>query len=277
MVATGSTPSARRGSTIGRPQVAEAGGVPERRRVVDRRGGSGVATVAALASSGDWVLAVCGDALRRCELVERAAAPARFGGGSVAIASGRLADEAIRDALDEVGEADGGVVLADWAALSRMPEMGARFEHLVLIDPPPFPHLERLVSAPPSAPEGRGGFLHLAWGEAEIEFALRVHEEEWPQRPGLVALYRALSDPDLDPRDALKGAGRYPCSPEVAGRRLRVLEEAGVVRWEQSGATPALGVVSSETKDLEQVEAFVAYRDRYEEGRRFLSRQRQPS
>jgi hypothetical protein len=56
-----------------------------------------------------------------------------------------------------------------------------------------------------------------------------------------------------------------------------VLEEAGVLRWEQSGATPALGVVSSETKDLEQVEAFVAYRDRYEEGRRFLSRQRQPS
>ncbi len=259
------------------PRVAEAGGMPQRRRVVDRRGGSGVATMAALASSGDWVLAVCGDALRRCELVERAAAPARFGGGSVAIASGRFADEAVRAALGEVGEAGGGVVLADWAALSRIPEMGARFEHLVLIDPPPFPHLVRLVSAPPSAPEGRGGFLHLAWGEAEIEFALRVHEEEWPQRPGLVSLYRALSDPDLDPRDALKGAGRYPCCPEAAGRRLRVLEAAGVVRWRQSGATPALGVVSSETKDLEHVEAFVAYRDRYEEGRRFLSRQRQPS
>jgi single-stranded-DNA-specific exonuclease len=259
------------------PRVAEAGGVPERRRVVDRRGGSGVATVAALASSGDWVLAMCGDALRRCELVERAAAPARFGGGRVAIVSGRLADEAVRSALDEVGESGGGVVLADWAALARMPEMGARFGHLVLIDPPPFPHLERLVSAPPSGPEGGGGYLHLAWGDAEIEFALRVHEEEWPQRPGLVSLYRALSEPDVDPRDALKGAGRYPCSPEAAGRRARVLEESGVLRWEQSGATPALGVVSSERKDLEQVEAFVAYRDRYEEGRRFLSRQRQPS
>jgi hypothetical protein len=56
-----------------------------------------------------------------------------------------------------------------------------------------------------------------------------------------------------------------------------VLEEAGVVRWQQVGAIPALGVVSSEAKDLEQLQAFVAYRDRYEEGRQFLSRQRQPS
>jgi hypothetical protein len=55
------------------------------------------------------------------------------------------------------------------------------------------------------------------------------------------------------------------------------LEEAGAVTWQHSGTTPALRVVSSETKDLERVQAFVAYRDRFEEGRRFLSRQRQPS
>jgi single-stranded-DNA-specific exonuclease len=259
------------------PREAETAEAAGRRQVVDRRGSSGVATVAALVSSGASVLALCADALRRCELVERAAAPARFGGGRVAIASGRLADGAAQAAIAELGEEGGGVALADWAALARMPEMGARFEHLVLIDPPPFPHLEQLASAPPSALDGRSGFLHLAWGEAEIEFALRVHEEEWPQRPALVSPYRALNEPDVDPRDALRGTARYPCSPEVAGRRLRVLEEAGAVRWQQSSATPALGVVSSEAKNLEQVEAFVAYRDRYEEGRRFLSRQRQPS
>jgi single-stranded-DNA-specific exonuclease len=260
------------------PQIVEAAGAADRRQVVDRRGSSGVATVAALVSSGDSVLALCADALRRRELVERAAAPARFGGGRVAIASGRLADDAVRAAVAGLGEAGCGVVLADWAALARVPSMAARFEHLVLIDPPPYPHLEQLASAGRS-PRGerRCGFLHLAWGEAEIELALRVHEGEWPLRPALVSLYRALSDPGRALRDALERPGRHPCSPEVAGRRLRVLEEAGAVHWQPSGTTPALRVVSSETKDLELLQSFVAYRDRYEEGRRFLSRQRQPS
>jgi hypothetical protein len=258
------------------PQIVDAAGTADRRQIVDRRGSSPVAAVATLASSGGSVLALCADALRRRELVERAAAPARFGGGRVAIASGRLADDAVGAAVGELGEAGCGVVLADWAALARLPSMAARFEHLVLIDPPPFPHLERLASAGAAGPRP-GGFLHLAWGEAEIELALRVHEGEWPLRTALVSLYRGLSDPDRDLRDALQGAGRHPCSPEVAGRRLRVLEEAGAVRWQPPGTTPALRVVSSETKDLELLEAFVAYRDRYEEGRRFLSRQRQPS
>ena len=260
------------------PPVVDAARAADRRRLVDRRGGSPVAALAALASSGGSVLAVCADALRRRELVERAAAPARFGGGRVAIASGRLADDAGRAAIRELCEAGCGVVLADWAALARAPSMAAPFEHLVLIDPPPYPHLERLVSAGGSAAGAQpGGFLHLAWGEAEVELALRVHEAEWPLRPALVSLYRALSDPDPDLREALQGGGRHPSSPEVAGRRLRVLEEAGAVRWQPSGTTPALRVVSSEAKDLEQLQVFVAYRDRHEEGRRFLSRQRQPS
>lgn len=260
------------------PPIVDAARAADRRRLVDRRGGSPVAALAALASSGSSVLAVCADALRRRELVERAAVPARFGGGRVVIASGRLADDAGRAAIGELCEAGRGVVLADWAALARAPSMAAWFEHLVLIDPPPYPHLEQLVSAGGSAAGAQpGGFLHLAWGEAEVELALRLHEAEWPLRPALVSLYRALSDPDRDLRDALQGGGRHPSSPEVAGRRLRVLEEAGAVRWQPSGTTPALRVVSSEAKDLEQLQAFVAYRDRHEEGRRFLNRQRQPS
>jgi single-stranded-DNA-specific exonuclease len=271
---------AEREATLGDwpPRHIRDTAAPDQRRVVDRRGGSPVAAVATLASSGDSVLALCADALRRRELVERAAAPARFGGGRVAIASGRLADDAARAAVAEMGEAGTGVALADWAALARRPSMAARFEQVVLIDPPPFPHLERLASAARAGGEGHpSGFLHLAWGEAEIELALRVHSEEWPLRPALVALYRALSQPNRDLRDALQGAASLPRSPEVAGRRLRVLEEAGVVRWQRSGTARALRVVSSETKDLERMPAFVAYRDRHEEGRRFLSRRRQPS
>jgi single-stranded-DNA-specific exonuclease len=257
------------------PRQSVDAGAGDDRQVVDRRGSSGVATVATLASSGDSVLALCADALRRRDLVERAAAPVRFGGGRVAIASGRLADDAARAAIAELGEVGCGVALADWAALARMPSLPARFEHVVVIDPPPFQYLEHLAWAGQGA--GTGRFLHLAWGEAEIELALRVHAEEWPLRPTLVALYRALSDPGRDLREALQGDARHPRSPEVAGRRLRVLEEAGAVRWQQSGAARALRVVSSEAKALERLQAFVAYRDRYEEGRRFLSRRRQPS
>jgi hypothetical protein len=56
-----------------------------------------------------------------------------------------------------------------------------------------------------------------------------------------------------------------------------VLEEAGVICWQPSGTTPALRVVSSESKDLDLIRSFAVYRDRCEEGRRFLSSQRQPS
>ena len=101
------------------PELVAGGEGAERREVIDRRGASGVAAVAAVASSGAAVLAVCADALRRRDLVERAAAPIRFGGGEVAIASGRLADGANRDALASVADAGSGVVLADWAALAR--------------------------------------------------------------------------------------------------------------------------------------------------------------
>ncbi len=255
--------------------AADAARAGEPRRVVDRRGESGVAAVASLASSGGSVLVLCADALCRRELVERAATPARFGGGSVAIASGRLAGEAV-EAAAEVGRG-GGVALADWAVLARAPWLSAHFEHVVAIDPPSFPHLERVAS---DAHETRGrnpGFLHLAWGQPEIDLALRVHEAEWPQREALALLYRELRAGERDLRAILRGQGRHPRSPEVVARRLRVLEELETVRWETSGTARALRVVSSEGKDLEHSQAFAAYRERYREGQRFLSRRRQPS
>jgi hypothetical protein len=241
--------------------------------------------VAGLASSGELVLVLCADALRRRGLVERAALPARFGGGLMAIASGRLADAANVAAVSGVADSGSGVLLADWTALARHPLMVGRFEHVVLIDPPPFRAFERLAEATPASASAPA-FLHLAWGEAEVELALRVHEAEWPSRASLAVLFRSLRDaveearaPDgLDEpsiRRLLEGPIRLPAPPEVAARGLRVLEGLGTVRWDRSGAAPLLRVVSSEAKDLEQIDAFVAYRARHEEGRRFLSRRRQ--
>jgi single-stranded-DNA-specific exonuclease len=246
-----------------------------RRAVVDRRGRSGVATVAALASSGEPVLAVCADALRRRALVERAAAPARFGGGALALAAAAHADEKVELAVGAIAEA-GGVALADWPRLERQPGLAARFQHVVLIDPPPEPALESVVDR--SRP---GGFLHLAWGPGEVEFALQAWDAQWPSRPALAGLYRhlqelgaadgAIAAPAL--RAALAGDGAHPRSPEVAARRLRVLSELGLTH--ASGHHGGLSVVSSEGTDLARSEAFTAYRARCEEGRQYLSRRRQ--
>jgi single-stranded-DNA-specific exonuclease len=262
-------------------QTAEAASLAGgRRSIVDRRGRSGVAAVAALASSGESVLVICADALRRRALVEQAAVPQRFGGGSVAIAAGALADQPALAAAGAVRRG-GGVALADWSRLARDPAFAAGFEHVVLIDPPPLPSLEQAVDR--SGP----GFLHLAWGPAEVELSLRWWDAEWPSRPVLGAVYRALreaasADGVLDGdglRRVLRGEGGRPRSPEAAARHLRVLQEVGVVAW-APGADPAAAdaavVVSSTGSDLAQSQAFIAYRERHEEGLQYLRRRRHP-
>ena len=253
------------------PPIAPPSG---RREVVVRRG-SAIAAIAALVSSGATVLAMCADAIRRRELVERAARPARFGGGELAIVSARLPDAAVAAAETRVVAGGCGVVLADWAALARDPGLAARCSHVVVVDPPPFAHLDRLI-------EGGEGYLHRFADGTESEFALRVHADEWPSRSSLAELYRALGANGaggLDPRAArrvLCGESRaHPHAPEVTARAARVLADLGLLSWDGTSPNRTLRVVSSSGTDLEESEAFVAYRDRYEEGRRYLSQRRQ--
>jgi len=254
------------------PQSARVAAGRER---VERSGASATATIAALASCGRRVLALCADAVRRRELVERAARPARFGGGELALVSARLGDSANAAAEARVAVAEAGVVLADWAALARDPGLAARFEHVVVIDPAPFRRLEELA-------EAGEGWLHRVDGPAEAEFALRVHADEWPSRATLAALYRELAaaGPAGIGSEALRalicgGDRAHPRSPEAAARSLRVLVELGVVQWRGTGSNRTVGVVSSSGTDLERSAAFVAYRGRSEEGRRFLNERRQ--
>jgi single-stranded-DNA-specific exonuclease len=242
---------------------------------VVRRTASVVATIAALASSGETVLALCADSLRRRELVERAARPARFGGGEFAILSPRLPDATVAAAEARVLVAGSGVVLADWASLARNPQLASRFAHVVLIDPPPFGHLDRLTRL-------GAGYLHRVHSDAEREFALRVHSDEWPSRSSLADLYRGLgaaAGDGLDPAGArafLCGEARtHARSAEASARMARVLRELELIRWDGSGPSRRLSVVSSTGTDLERSPAFVAYRGRYEEGRTFLTGRRQ--
>jgi single-stranded-DNA-specific exonuclease len=256
--------------------VSGARSGPVRREVVDRRGTSGIAAVAALASSGETVLVLCADALRRRELVERAARPARFGGGEVAVVSQRLGSRPVAERLERLRAACAGVALADWSGVGAEPELAQSFAHVVVVDPAPFAHLDTLARA-------GEGYLHLLCGETETELALRALAEEWPARETLAWQFRALRrkarDGELDSGAAhavLSGAGHpYPRAPEVAARYLRVLAELGLVRWHGFGAEPTLGVVSSKETDLGRSPAFLAYSGRLEEGKRWLSERRQ--
>jgi single-stranded-DNA-specific exonuclease len=259
--------------------VAAASGDNLRREVVDRCDASGVAAVAALASSGETVLVLCADALRRRALVEQAARPARFGGGEVAVVSRRLSRQLARDGLARVRSAGCGVALADWSALDSDPELARGFAHVLTADPPPFAHLRLLA-------EWGEGFLHLLCRQTQNELALRALAEEWPGRELLAWVFRALRR-DAGEEGLLVGAGAqaalcgtanpYPRAPEVAARHVRILEELGLVRWHGSGVDRALGVVSSEDTDLGRSAAFVAYGQRRQEGERCLSEPRQSS
>ena len=256
-----------------REPVAEA---DAKRETVDRRGGSGIAAVAALASSGETVLVLCADALRRRELVERAARPARFGGGEVAVASGRLSADHVARSLARLRAAGSGVALADWPALGADPGLAGAFAHVVVVDPAPFAHLDDLAAV-------GSGYLHVVCGSTETDLALRSLADEWPQRETLAwhfrALRRAASGEALSSSHAfatLSGAGHpYPRAPETAARYVRVLEEVGLVSWHGSDAERSLGVVSSEGIDLGQSPAFQAYGERLEEGKRWLNERRQ--
>ncbi len=246
----------------------------QRREVVDRRDASPVALLASLLSAGSPVLAICADTGRRRGLAERAAAPNRFGGGEAVLSCGHCAREALAAGALRVTAGGRGLLLADSSALARAPELPEHFEQVVLIDPLPDPGLESLAYA-------GTGFVHLAWGDPELDLALRVWELEWPSRHTLAQLYRLLRDaagdgvlPRADLRSLVSDDRAHPPSAEQVARHCRVLAEVGLLTWEGKRAARGLRVVSSVAADLERSDAFRAYRARCEEGTQFLSSRR---
>jgi single-stranded-DNA-specific exonuclease len=189
------------------------------------------------------------------------------GGGILAV----VADCERRAAL--AGE---GIVLADGAMLEADPELAAGFEHVVLVDPPPFAHLERLAIRPISD----GGYAHLAWGEAEHRFALAMLDEQLARRGVLIGLFRDLREASeasgAGLLKALRGSGPHPRGAVTAARCLRALIELGLVQGSPHRSGGGLGVVSSGGTELERSAAYMAYGARHQEGLRYLERRKQP-
>jgi single-stranded-DNA-specific exonuclease len=169
-----------------------------------------------------------------------------------------------------------GVVLADGAVLEADPELASGFEHVVLVDPPAFAHRDHLATLPTTD----GGYVHLAWGEAEHRFALTMLDEQLARRGVLIALFRDLREAGevsgSELSAALKGSGPHPRSAETAARCLRVLGELGLVQGSAAGGDGSVGVVSSEGTELERSAAFRAYGARHQEGLQYLKRRKQP-
>ncbi|MFL5899585.1 MAG: single-stranded-DNA-specific exonuclease RecJ, partial [Solirubrobacterales bacterium] len=257
--------------TEGRPgpllDVRAADGA--RRELVDRRGGAAVASLAELISSGEPVLAICADAARRAKLASSAADPRRFGAALPRIACCRCGADALDRALGEPPPA--GLVLADWTSVALRPDAPGRFRHVVVIDPPPSEALEGLARARPAT----GGYLHLAWGPAELELAERLLAREWNLHGAIGEIWRALDETGGEAdgarlRSVLEGSSQYPRTAEVAARCVRVLEELGLCEWPAGGAAHLLRVLSSERTDLGRSRAHAACLARHQETNRFL-------
>src|SRR3954470_13834617 len=230
-----------------------------RREQVDRRGGAAVASLAELISSGEPVLAICADAGRRARLASAAADPRRFGAARPRIACCRCGSESIDAALRTSPEAGAGLALVDWTVIAQRPDAPRSFRHVVLIDPAPSEALEGLASAE----AGAGGFLHLAWGPAELQVAERLLGWGWELRSAIAEIWRALAEGGGEAdgealRSILAGGTGYARTPETAARCVRVLCELGLCEWTGDPAAAALRVLSSERTDLGRSRAYGA-------------------
>ena len=196
---------------------------PAPARIVCDRREEGIAGVAGeLLACGEPVLVVCADSARR-----RAGLDGVLGG----LVPGARPSVCSWDAFrDDVG-----------AALA--------FPHLLLIDPAPSRAAHALATAAPC--EG-SGFVHLAWGAAETEFALRVYEDALDLRPALAAAYRRLREAGGTAAGAELEAMLRPA--RRGARVIRVLEELGLAAYDSTAGSCTL--LTAPRTELERSELF---------------------
>jgi single-stranded-DNA-specific exonuclease len=206
--------------------------------------GSAAAVLAELASSGASTIGFVADAPRRAHLVKT------------------------------------GARIAEYDELERDPGLSRGFAHVVLVDPPSSAQLEALAVAGVADGTVGPGYLHRAWGELEVRFAMRALESRLAGRLTLIGVYRDLRDAGAslhgeELRQALRGSGPLPRSAEAAARCFRVLAELRLVQGSPNRGEGSVGVVSSEGTELQRSEAYRAYDARYQEGLQYLEGRRQ--
>jgi len=205
--------------------------LPPRKEAVAARGG--VATISRLVAGGYSTLAVVADVPRR---------------------------------LPGLQGVVGGFSICDWATVALSPEVCARFERVVLLDPPTSPSL--LEMARITGP----GWIYRGWGAAEVRFALKVHEHDTDidsqLRPFFRDLRAASGQREASERlRTLQGPGRHPRSAVAVAGMLSVLQELDVAKVDLDDITVELGKA---TGDLDSSLSWRRAQARLEEGRTFL-------
>jgi hypothetical protein len=170
--------------------------------------------------------------------------------------------------------------LVDWTVVAQRPEALQSFRHVVVIDPAPSEVLEGLAWADAestfsAATNTAAGYLHLAWGPAELQLTERLLAREWELRAAIGEIWRSLAEAGGEAegaalRSALEGASDYPRTPEIAARCVRVLCELELCEWPPDRGAAALRVLSSERTDLGRSRAYGACLARHQEAIRFL-------
>ena len=154
----------------------------------------------------------------------------------------------------------GGFELCSHEALEHDPSLAGAQTHVVLLDPPA------------GSVRKHGKITYLAWGPAELRFAEQIHERQYDLRASLTATYRALRDAGgaagEELEAMLRGDQRAPRPAGLAGRLVRVLAELHLVSLDPDSRT--LTVPVAERTALERSQAFRAYQQRLEDGRRWL-------
>jgi single-stranded-DNA-specific exonuclease len=204
---------------------------PAQRELCDRRDGGIAGLLGDLVASGEPVLAVTAHAEHRAR--------------------------ALRDRV-------GGFALTSWPALAADPRLAAEHVHVVAVDPAPSATAAALAAELPGP-----GWVHLAWGAPEWEFARRVLTWELDLRPHLAAVYRALRGAPEHGGEALaallRGTAPPPRTGALGGRLLRVLEELRLVAVDR--APLAVRVVADPPRtDLERSPTFQACARRLADG-----------
>ena len=231
------------------------GAPPERpsaegsRHLRDRRGSGFAGVVGDLLSSGEPVLVVCADVSRRRDGLET-------------LVAGITA---------RVKSADcGQLALASWDELALEPALAEPYPHVVALDPPAWPGGEALLE---SLPGPGSGFAHLAWGPAEVEFALGVARRSLDMRGELVALYKDLRGAPAYAGDSLeqvlRGTGGHPRTPLQAARLVKVLSEVGLVELQPG---PELRLLDAHRTELERSPTYMDALERYAMARAYLER-----
>jgi len=192
---------------------------PPTRAIRDRRGEGFAGVAGDLLSSGESVAIVCSDSARR------------------------------REGLETVVGGIGRAALGSWDDLLADPALAGPFRHLVALDPPLDP---AAVDALASSPAPEYGLLHLAWGPAEIDFALAVARSDLDLRPSVTVVYRALREVgEGSVAQVLDACDPRPRSPRAAARALRILTELGLAAVERSDASVVCRFLQAAQTQLE--------------------------